>query len=50
MILTSIILLATLHVKLQAYQNELVNKVSRLEEENIKLKNEKVNLILMLGP
>ncbi|KAI6669687.1 hypothetical protein NL676_004572 [Syzygium grande] len=25
----------------QAYQNELVNKVSRLEEENIKLKNEK---------
>jgi ABA responsive element binding factor len=32
----------------QAYHNELVGKVSRLEEENIKLKKEKVrNLSLV---
>lgn len=27
----------------QAYHNELVGKVSRLEEENVKLKKEKVS-------
>jgi len=30
---------------MQAYHNELVSKVSRLEEENIKLKKEKVGRI-----
>nr|GMD12847.1 ABSCISIC ACID-INSENSITIVE 5-like protein 2 [Ipomoea batatas] len=32
----------------QAYHNELVNKVSRLEEENMKLKKEKVFIILFI--
>lgn len=31
----------------QAYHNELVSKVSRLEEENLKLKKEKVRISSM---
>lgn len=31
-------------VNVQAYHNELVNKVSRLEEDNLKLKKEKVGI------
>lgn len=33
---------------MQAYQNELVSKVSRLEEENIRLKKEKVSMTAFL--
>lgn len=33
---------------LQAYHNELVSKVSRLEEENLKLKKEKVGDLYFL--
>lgn len=33
---------------LQAYHNELVSKVSRLEEENLKLKKEKVGDLSVL--
>lgn len=32
-----------LYHNLQAYHNELVSKVSHLEEENLKLKKEKVH-------
>jgi ABA responsive element binding factor len=37
--------LKTEFANMQAYHNELVSKVSRLEEENIKLKKEKVGRI-----
>lgn len=31
----------------QAYHNELVSKVSRLEEENVRLKKEKVRIFYL---
>lgn len=37
--------LKTEFANMQAYHNELMSKVSRLEEENIKLKKEKVGRI-----
>jgi ABA responsive element binding factor len=41
--------LKTEFANMQAYHNELVSKVSCLEEENIKLKKEKVGRIFHLN-